>query len=189
MKKIISLFKRDYEGTRLVYDDLVEGAEWVIRGEGVPTLKLDGTSCLIQDGVLYKRYDAKKGKTPPEGFVSAQDPDPVTGHWPGWLAVDPNKSDDKWHWEAWNNLLAAVSGDIDGTYELLGPKVQGNPHKLDKHELVRHGSRGFEQEPPRDFEALKAWFAEHRLEGIVWHHPDGSMVKIKRKDFGYKWPE
>jgi len=23
------------------------------------------------------------------------------------------------------------------------------------------------------------------MEGIVWHHPDGSMVKIKRKDFDY----
>jgi hypothetical protein len=25
------------------------------------------------------------------------------------------------------------------------------------------------------------------IEGIVWHHPDGRMVKIKKKDFGYKW--
>lgn len=34
MNKIISLFKRDYEYTRLIYDEVVEGAEWVIQGEG-----------------------------------------------------------------------------------------------------------------------------------------------------------
>ncbi|GIK63909.1 MAG: hypothetical protein BroJett018_17030 [Chloroflexota bacterium] len=193
MKKIVSLFKRDYEGTRLVYDEVVEGAEWVIAGEGTPTPKWDGTSCLIQDGVLYKRYDAKKGKNPPEGFVPAQDPDPITGHWPGWLAVDGNKPDDKWHWEAWNHLLATTPPDeLEGTYELIGPKVQGNPYKLDRHQLVRHGDPLFvvwETEPPRDFEGLKLWLGEHKIEGIVWHHPDGRMVKIKRRDFGYKWPE
>lgn len=30
MKKVISLFKRDYEGTRQVYDEIVAGAEWVV---------------------------------------------------------------------------------------------------------------------------------------------------------------
>ena len=31
---------------------------------------------------------------------------------------------------------------------------------------------------------------ENRLdiEGIVWHHPDGRMAKIKRRDFGLSWP-
>jgi hypothetical protein len=37
MKKIPSLFKRDYEGTRLVYDKIVPGTEWVPAGEGVAT--------------------------------------------------------------------------------------------------------------------------------------------------------
>ena len=26
------------------------------------------------------------------------------------------------------------------------------------------------------------------IEGIVWHHPDGRMVKIKARDFGLPWP-
>ena len=34
MKKTPSLFKRDYEGTRLVHDEVVEGSEWVLAGEG-----------------------------------------------------------------------------------------------------------------------------------------------------------
>jgi hypothetical protein len=34
MKKIISLFKRDYEGNRQVYNEVVPGAEWVTNGGG-----------------------------------------------------------------------------------------------------------------------------------------------------------
>lgn len=35
----------------------------------------------------------------------------------------------------------------------------------------------------RDYEALKEFMNTFPHEGIVWHHPDGRMVKIKRKDF------
>jgi len=181
MKKIISLFKRDYEGTRLVYNEVTPGAEWVSDGYGYATLKIDGTCCMVEGGKLYKRYDAKNGKTPPAGFIPAQDPDPVTGHWPGWVLVDGGRND-KYHLEAWekcDNLQ-------DGTYELIGEKVQGNPYGIKGHELVRHGAT-FKEEPPRDYEGLKAWFESHEIEGIVWHHPDGRMVKIKRRDFGLKW--
>lgn len=179
MKKIISLFQRNYDGDRLVRDEVVPGAEWVIAGEGVATRKWDGTSCLVRDGKLYKRYDAKAGRTPPEGWEAAQDPDPVTGHWPGWLPVGEGK-EDQWHREAWNSDLPR-----DDTYELCGPKIQGNPEGLDEHTLIRHG-RYTLPEAPRDFDGLKAYLAEHDIEGIVWHHPDGRMVKIKAKDFGIK---
>jgi hypothetical protein len=186
VQKIISLFKRDYEGTRQIYDEVVPGAEWVQAGEGVATLKIDGTCCMVKDGQLYKRYDAKKGKTPPNGFIAAQDPDPKTGHWPGWLAVDPLNPADRWHCEAVAPDSPVNCGLLDGTYELLGPKVQGNPYKLEWHELRQHGT--VKIDAPRTFEGLRAWFAITTIEGIVWHHPDGRMVKIKRKDFGLPWP-
>ena len=44
MQKIISLFQRNYDGDRLVRDELVDGAEWVPAGEGVATRKWDGTA-------------------------------------------------------------------------------------------------------------------------------------------------
>lgn len=28
---------------------------------------------------------------------------------------------------------------------------------------------------------------ENVIEGLVWHHDDGRMAKIKRRDFGLKW--
>lgn len=79
----------------------------------------------------------------------------------------------------------------DDTYELVGPQVGNvakNPYKLDKHCLWRHGAMHW-PDCPRTFNGIKAWFKDNVYEGIVWHHEDGRMVKIKRRDFGYKWPE
>lgn len=201
MQKVITLFKRDYKRTRLVYDEIVEGAEWVVAGEGVATEKIDGTSCMVWHGKLYKRYDAKKGKQPPSNFEPAQDPDPITGHWPGWVPVGDGP-EDKWHRQAWETLWdirpcrlfdwgivpGLHSSTPEGvTYELIGPKVQGNKYGLVTHIFRAHGDVILE-EAPRDFETLKQYFEEHpQYEGIVWWHPDGRMVKIKRKDFGLPW--
>lgn len=113
MRKIISLFQRNYDGDRLVRNEVVPGAEWVLAGEGIATRKYDGTCCMVRDGKLYKRYDAKAGKQPPPEFEPAQEPDSVTGHWPGWLPVGDGP-DDRWHREA----LFFAADLPDGTYEL-----------------------------------------------------------------------
>jgi hypothetical protein len=183
MKKTVSLFARNYDGDRLVRDEIVPDAEWVVAGEGVATRKFDGTCCLVRAGRLFKRYDAKQGKTPPAGFEPAQEPDAATGHWPGWLPVGDGPEDAR-HREA----LEASSRHAflsDGTYELCGPKVQGNPERLDSHVLIRHGIIVL-SDCPRTFDALRDYLAERDIEGIVWHHSDGRMVKIKGKDFGLK---
>ncbi|HEX6819131.1 MAG TPA: DUF5565 family protein [Ktedonobacterales bacterium] len=183
MKKIPSLFKRDYEGTRLVYDELVPGTEWVIEGEGEATRKIDGTSCMVREG---KRYDARAGKTPPPGFEPAQEADAITDHWPGWLPVGEGP-EDRWHREALAN-----AGELpDGTYELVGPKVQGNAEHLDHHMLVPHGAEEL-RDVPRSFEGIREYLATHEIEGIVWWRvpgdPDCDKAKIKRKDFKLPWP-
>jgi len=174
MRKIISLFKRDYHGSRLVYEEVVAGAEWVLAGEGVATRKFDGTACMVLEGKLYQRHDATVGKAP-EGFIPAQDPDVTTGHWPGWILVGDGP-ENAWHREAF------TGNEPDGTYELCGPKIQGNPEKFDRHVLVPHGSEIL-ADAPRTFEGLKSYLEHRSIEGIVWHHPDGRMVKIKRRDF------
>jgi hypothetical protein len=175
MKKIISLFQRNYDGDRLVRNAVVPGAEWVAAGEGTATRKFDGTCCLVRDGRLFKRHDAKAGKAPPAGFEAAQAPDPVTGHWPGWLPIGDGP-EDRWHREAMKPNMP------DGSYELVGPKIQGNPEGFPTHELVPHGLERLD-DAPRDFEGLKAYLLARKIEGIVWHHPDGRRVKIKRRDF------
>jgi hypothetical protein len=184
MKKIISLFQRNYDGDRLVRDEVVPGAEWVIAGEGVATRKFDGACCMVRDGKLYKRYDAKHGKTPPAGFEPAQDYDPVTGHMPGWLLVGDGP-EDQWFRVAFQSWPDAPNG----TYEACGPHFQGNPERYASDQLIQHGlsqAGWVSQYTPRNFVALKEYLENVNIEGIVWHHPDGRMVKIKKKDFGWK---
>lgn len=186
MKKIPTLFVRD-EQTRLVRNIINEGCEWVFRGEGMATIKYDGSCCMVRDGKLYKRYDAKHGKTPPPDFEPAQEPDPITGHWPGWVPVG-DEPIDRYHREAWENLPRDV---LNWTYELVGPRLQGNPYELEKHMLYEHGTP-FASQPPRDSDGLRAFLSVFRVEGIVWWRdtddPDCDKAKIKRKDFGLPWP-
>ena len=186
MQKIISLYARDYDGTRLVTTEVVPGAAWVLHGEGVATRKWDGTCVKIEAGTMWKRFEVKKGKTPPPGFVAANDIDQTTGKQQGWLPVNAADPADRWHIEAlWNND-ADPSDYEDGTYELVGPKIQGNPDGFERHDLVRHGATVLE-DVPRTFDGLRAYFELNDLiEGVVWHHPDGRMVKIKARDFGLK---
>lgn len=186
MKKIISLFQRNYETDHLVRDEVVPGAEWVLEGEGIATRKYDGTCCLVQDGHLFKRYEIKPGGTTPYGFVPANEVDEVTGKQQGWVEVG-NGNEDRWYREAAGGNPDKVNLP-DGTYELVGPKINGNPEKYEQNMLVPHGDAE-RLEAPRTFDALRYWFLSQDIEGIVWHHPDGRMVKIKKKDFGWRRSE
>lgn len=181
MQKIISVFQRNYETDRLIRNEVVPGAEWVLTGEGIATRKYDGSCSMVKGGVLYKRYDAKKGKHPPAGFIPAQDPDPVTGHWPGWLQVGDGP-EDRWFREALKNCQIALP---DGTYEAIGPHFQGNPERNDRDILVRHGANEIPY-CPRTFDGIRNYFETADIEGVVFHHPDGRMAKVKKKDYGLK---
>lgn len=182
MKKIPSLFVRDEKNRALVTDVVTPGCEWVLAGGGIATRKWDGSACMVKDGAIYKRYDAKRGKEPPANFTPCQEPDPVTGHWPGWVPVG-QEPDSRWFREAFD----ADKPLADGTYECVGPKVNGNPEGLLVHRLLRHGREIIEAEP-RTFGGLDNYLRHANIEGIVWHHPDGRMAKIKARDFGIAWP-
>ena len=181
MQKIISLYKRDYDGTRLIYDEVIEGAEWVIEGEGEPTRKWDGTAVLMRDDAMFKRYTVKPGRVAPVGFEPATDTDEHTGKQEGWVPITDGP-EDQYHREA------ADSGPWpDGTYELVGPKVQGGVEKADgSHTLIAHGFHVLDPAPARDFVSIRDYLDGGNIEGIVWHHPNGRMVKIKARDFGIR---
>jgi hypothetical protein len=183
MKKIPTIFIRDMSRQpALVTPEWKEGCEWVRDGEGHATLKHDGTCCMVRDGNLFKRRELKPGQAAPADFEQA-DYDDETGKTVGWVPVVEGNPDDKYHLEAF-----AAGGFIDGTFELMGPKIQGNKSGFEKHVLVPHGTMQFaENVVPRTFDGLKAWLATQNIEGVVWHHPDGRMAKIKRRDFGLRW--
>ena len=185
MKNIISLFQRNYDGDHLVRDEVVPGAEWVQAGEGVATRKFDGTCCLLRGGRLYKRHTIKSNSHPwPEYFESVESFD--SGKHIGWVPVGDGP-EDEWYREALANLddETEVKYLPESTWELCGPKIQGNPESLKEYRLFLHNYVQLLGNP-RTFDELKLYLKVNPIEGIVWHHSDGRMVKIKGKDFGFK---
>lgn len=183
MKKIPTVFERDWNGDKSrVVDKVHPDCEWVLAGEGVPTRKVDGSCCLIRDGKLYKRREIRNGDKMPPDFEMAGH-DEQTDKVVGWMPVGDGP-EDRYHREAWD--CAGIL--LDGTYELIGPKVQGNPEHAKHSLLVRHGdgTAGDLGTVPRTFEGLRDWLTGKDIEGIVFHHHDGRMAKIKLRDFGLK---
>lgn len=190
MKKIPTLFVREFEnhGVKSIRPELTsEDLRWVLEGKGVATVKYDGACCAVIDGKFYRRYDAKKGKKPPEDAIPCDDPDPVTGHWPHWIPVKYNDPSSKWFLVAKANREANEEGFPlgDGTYEAIGPHFQGNPYKLEFDTLVQHGLDCISVE--RTFEGIRDYLEQHKIEGIVFWKDGIPWCKIKRTDFGFEW--
>jgi hypothetical protein len=182
VRKIPTLFERDWDGDRSrVVNKVHPDCQWVLDGDGIATQKLDGACCMIRDSILYKRREIKKGDVVPNDFEPVME-DPETGKTVGWVRVGDGP-EDRWFREALNKEDGCAE---DGTYELLGPKVQGNPEKLPDHILWAHTHAPRLTDVPRDFEGLRQWLYGKPMEGIVFHHTDGRMAKIKLRDFGLK---
>lgn len=187
MKKMPTLFIRQFSNARKIKatNKVTPGCEWVLNGEGWATEKFDGTCCLIEKGVLYKRFDLKMGRILPYGAIPCQnEPDPITGHFPHWVKVNEYDPQDKWFVEAFKKCKNLE----DGTYELVGEHFRGNPYKLKGDKFIKHGSVILEN-VPRDFDGIWEYLRKNKkIEGIVFYRENGEMCKIKRTDFNLKFP-
>jgi hypothetical protein len=179
MQKIPTLFRRDPDDMKRVLAEVNPECQWVLDGEGEPTRKYDGTCVMLdEDGDWWARREVKPGKTPPANYVPIST-DPATGKTMGWEPIGQSAFA-KFHAEALGNPYERRRV---GTYELIGPKVNGNPEATEAHELVWHDDAET-LDAPRDHDGLRDWLLAHpQYEGIVWHHPDGRMSKLKRRDF------
>ena len=200
MKKISTVFVVDYS-TGLITNQVRPENKWVLDGEGIATIKKDGTSCIVLSGQLYRRFDRKLNKKYdrlfkkvgvdfkveshmfkelPEGAVACVESfDPITYHWPHWVPVVKDNPADKYHLEALDNFVGELK---DGqTYELVGPAFGNNNYSLTTHELWEHGIEVVEVE--RNFDAIKDFVIKMNEEGLVFHNKDGKMAKIRRSDF------
>lgn len=159
MRKIPTLFVRDENDRAHVTEQVTPGCEWVLAGEGVATRKYDGT-CVAFDGREWTM---------------------------GWEPV-AQSSFAKFHAEALEYALPIAPAAEVVTYELIGPKINGNPEGVSHHMLVRHsdaqtfGSSGVPR-VHKDLRTLVQALAKDGWEGLVWHHPDGRMAKLKARDF------
>lgn len=139
------------------------------------------------------------------------------GHIPGWVPVEKDNKQYCWHssvvdYGAGAAVVLRPSTDdedvleiaavpladlMEETLELIGTNVNGNPYGLGSkkqpvHFLVSHGSVRIRNPPPVDFQQLCSWFQESpggRVEGIVWHCSDGTLLKVHRHHLGLRWPD
>jgi len=206
MKKMPTIFIRDKGDRSRVTGEISPAAQWVFDGEGRLTRKYDGT-CVMYDGDRWwSRREVKGGKSDPPNFRPLGE-DPVTGKRMGWEPAeqsgfykylfeasgfdeDPDHPVNKVRWPA-------------GTYELCGPRINGNPEDYSAHVLKPHGWETLsEREDLRRFHQhllghqpglwrglllgylmeCNKWHGGPPWEGLVWHHEDGRRAKIKRRD-------
>ena len=198
MRKIPTIYERD-PATKLRYvkNERHPDCGWVFDGEGVATYKWDGTAVMLDDDlIVWKRRQVKAGEEAPIQFRQEGEEDPETGKRVGWVPCNRDDPADRWHWEACDAKPDETWEP--GTYELIGPKVRSNPHGLDEHRLIRHGVPAahikapivymFNVQRALTFGSIRSALeqaakADPGFEGVVWHHPDGRMAKIKAKDF------
>lgn len=211
MKKIPTLFKRDYE-TGLVIPELNPKAEWVMQDAWPAHRKYDGT-CVglfltvngqvrINEGVgsdeitdrsqIGEKWMARQSVPGRMRFPDNFEPeefDATTGKHVGWVPIEQSPFH-KFLVEAETNLKDRCLG----TYELCGPKINGNPENYRQHTLVHHWSSEqisnvqvldiHEMSVQDAYVALKATLAYMPIEGVVWYGFTHGMAKLKRKDFG-----
>lgn len=202
MRKIPTLFRRDPDQPALITREVHPDCEWVFSQPGVTaTRKYDGTcvgyfpavhgevrihggigSGEVHEpgdvtGVWLARREVKRGQTAPEGFVLEQ-ADPVTGKAVGWVPIDQSP----FHRYFCEALPRLGCSPYYGTYELCGPKVNGNPEHFAVHSLIRHHDAEKLKGVPLDFDGLISWLLRQTCEGVVWQAADGRMAKLKVRD-------
>jgi len=187
MPKLLSPFKREWkDGIYVVTPQIEEDYDWVFNDPNVMAVeKLDGinVSVIMNGGKLIGLWN----RTQPQMFDTL-----CTNRYIEGVRNCPN-------------LGHALAKDGQHFGELMGPNVQKNFLKLDKpvwypFEYLKEKAtyRSFHKYP-KTFENISKWFQidlfslmYQRLhndkvfpEGIVFHHPDGRMAKLRRDMFDW----
>lgn len=186
MPKLHSPFVREKneKGEYAVTSVIEEDYEWVFENSEVKAVeKLNGTnvSVYIQDGI-------------------------ITGIWNRTARI-PFFNRGKEHIidsvrEAYKRKYTEFLTDGQQFGECIGPKINGNPYKLDKILWVpfsRLQAKYYYKswgKYPKTFDAISEWFKElmplfgqkydsEYVEGIVFTHSDGRMAKLRRDMFDW----
>lgn len=187
MNKIKTIFERDWDGDRTVINKLAVDFDF---SQAVATEKLDGMNVrlTVRNHTLV-RLEKRRNPDKIQKAKGIEDP------W--YVDADEYGPEDKYLYEAAKNTDLSDIPDGEWSGEALGPNIQGNPLNLDSHRVVLFscGKAPELLNVPTEYEALKEYFKNATslysdlngngapIEGIVWHGKDGTMVKIKAKDF------
>lgn len=200
MQKIPLLFKTDIQ-RKYVIPELNPAAAWVLEEPSIAHRKYDGT-CLMRDTEDWWSRRSTKEPAKVKNFRPVVF-DSLTGKHFGWEPISQSP-----FFKFWQEAIGQRPLDCDiidmresayefGTYELLGPKINGNPEKLKRHRLMPHAHAqqlGDIQHLELDLvEDVEVAYAELKralfylpVEGVVFK--DRKMqrfAKLRRKDFDY----
>lgn len=188
MEKLYSPFVRELtDKGYIVTNKIAEGYEWVFEDESTMAIeKLHGTnvSIIVKEGTVMSIYN----RTERIPFITKGK---------SWIVRGILNSKERGYLE--------FLGDGQHFGELIGPKVNGNPYKLDVHLWIpfsgfcqKHLKYNCWGKYPKTFESISEWFKELMplytsmkgdrngfVEGIVFTHPDGRMAKLRRDMFDW----
>lgn len=155
------------------------------------TRKYNGTAMFYdKDGNWLYRKTLKRGQTKPEGFVLLTF-DENTDKSFGWMPIDNNFG----YKRAFEEALLGFVPEKGKSYELVGPKINNNPEKLNSHKLILHGLNLEEDFPSLeemrkhidDFaDFIRPYFKnleEKHIEGVVFWKDEKPYAKLRTKDF------
>lgn len=179
------------------------------------------TLCLRRDmrietkGPNAGKYVSKKGrptKVPERWFSFLKRPDHTKflgRKWCHHIGFVPVTDQDKWALEAIDEDVVTVLDQfypeptfkkiplkdcVGQSFELVGPKIQRDPHGFGRHCLVPHRGSGIRitDLTSLDLNVVREYVSSHdNLEGIVLHFPDvgiqGRCFKVHRYHLGLRW--
>jgi hypothetical protein len=183
MKKIKTIFERDWEGSGGVIDQPTVILENLANCKA--TEKIDGTNVrlTVRAGILV-RLEKRRNPSKIEKAKGIEEP------W--YMDADEYAPNDKFMWEAARNTDLTDVPDGEWSGEAVGPSIQGNTLNLPDHRVVLFslGRVPVFENVPTNYGELREWlraqdslYGTGKIEGIVWHSPEGEMFKIKTKDF------
>ena len=175
--------KENEKGEYIVTNEVTPGYEWVFNDPSVIAIeKLHGTnvSIIIEGGAVTSIWN----RTERIPFINKSKKHIIEGVLNSWERGYCDLLEDGQHFG-----------------ELIGPKLNGNPYKLDIHLWIPFKSWG---RYLKDFDTISEWFKnlmplywvmkhgvtknkngnyEGFVEGIVFTHPDGRMAKLRKDMF------
>ncbi len=186
MRKILTIFDRNWETNRKVNEKLIVDFDFK---NAVATEKLDGMNIrlTIRQHTVVR---VEKRRNPSK----IQKQKGITEPW--YVDAIESAPEDKWIYDAVKNTNFSDVSDGEWSGEALGKNIQGNPLNLEHNQVFlfsypKWRERIVLKNVPTTFDALRDYLKNQKslignkapIEGIVWHHINGDMVKIKCKDF------
>ena len=187
MRKIKTIFHRDWEGTRKCIDTLAVDKQ--VLSACFATEKIDGMNIRVtlRNGTVVR---VEKRRNPNKKLKSLG----ITEPW--YVDASLEAKQEKWIFDAVDNTSFTHLPDGEWSAEAFGVNIQGNPLKLSKNQVFVFSCPSELEKirlknVPLDFEGIKSFLLSAKshfnsacnIEGIVWHNAKGDKFKIKKKDF------